>query len=184
MKKHIIYTSYFSLPEKFLTNSKRVKLSDFGDVVSECCRKAIEDEPHLIEMNTEVSEVVRVNCRNELFGSYDRIPRTYAKVVVDLEVPFYAHVRKRVLQRFRNQSVNYMPKLESERVVFRFFQKLGFAVYEVYEQPIIITVQDGNYREDIYYCLRNEPIYSPKNFREYIHLADKIYGDRKIGFDD
>ena len=107
----------------------------------------------------------------------------YVKVVVEMEVLAFPHVRKRVLRRFPDQASNYMPKVAFEEVVFRFIRELGYEFSDgVYEGSVPITVQDGCYHEDLYYVIRpDKKFYSPSSFREYVRFMDKMFG--KIDFD-
>ena len=134
MKKHVIYTSYFEVPKQYLTSSGRLKLSDFAELVSKCRDTAIEDTACVDKMNVEISEVIKVGRNAE----------PYVKVVVEMEVLAFPHVRKRVLRRFPDQASNYMPKVAFEEVVFRFIRELGYEVSDgVYEGSVPITVQDA-----------------------------------------
>lgn len=181
MKKHVYYTCYFNLSERFLTNAGRLKLSEFSEAVAKHNAEAIKSCSKIEQIEIEVSEVVQVRSRKEENGTFDRKPITRAKVVVDVEMPSFWHVRKMVMRRFPSQSVNYMPKTKYEEVVFLFFKKLGFDVYDdVYDSKLFITIQDGNYREDVFYCLRNEPIYCPKNIHEYMELTERVLPKQQI----
>ena len=184
MKKHVIYTSYFEVPKQFATSNGRLKLADFGNLISETCIKALDATTHIYEMHTEVSEVIKTNCRQSNERIYDSNIRTYAKVVVDMEVEKFPHVRRIVLKRFANQAVNYMPKVAFEEVVFRFFHELGYALHEVYEDSIRVTVQDGSYREDLIYIIRPDTeFHSPKNIFEYKRSMDERFGMKPVDFD-
>ena len=188
MKKHVYYTSYFEVPQRYLTNSGRLKLADFRALIAEASAKACDNALHLEPINVEVSEVLKGNCKLYKSNIYDSSMRIYAKVVVEMEIERFPHVRKFVLRRFSNQAVNYMPKLACEHAIFLLFREVGLRMndedFDVYEFPIKITIQDGNYREDVLYkVVPSTTYYSPRNMIEYMRFMDTHFEKQKFEFD-
>ncbi len=184
MKKHVYYTSYFEIPQRYLTNSGRLKLADFRALIAEASAKACDNALHLEPINVEVSEVLKGNCKLYKSNIYDSSMHIYAKVVVEMEIERFQHVRKSVLRRFSSQCVNYMPKLECEHAIFLLFHYLSIGLEEVYEKSLKITIQDGNYREDVIYRIVPDTEYhSPRNLIEYMRFMDKHFGVQRLDFD-
>lgn len=184
MKKHVYYTSYFEVPHEFLTNSGRLKLADFSALVSEANAKANDQATHLEPFNVEVTEVLKGDCKFYTSNVYDSKMHIYAKVVVEMEIERFQHVRKSVLRRFSSQYVNYMPKLECEHAIFLLFHYLSIGLEEVYEKSLRITIQDGNYREDVIYRIVPDTEYhSPRNLIEYMRFMDKRFRAQRLDFD-
>ena len=177
--KYVIYTCYVDVTDEYRMKNGRLKLLELGDKVSEICMKAVAGTPHAFDLSTEVSEAVIASGTEDENECFERRAQTYAKVVVEREMPNFSHVRKKVLENYPKEYANYMPKAPFEEVVFRFFKLLGLEICRKIKldwSPVLkIKVQDGNYRELLRLSV-NEDFENPKNLREYERLFAEIYG--------